>query len=88
MLENPIVTHRKRLNLSRTELSLAIGVSSTHVGYLERGDRTPTKSITHRLAALFRCPSNELVAEIEAYRAVLRRAALAKIEINPVRTGG
>jgi transcriptional regulator with XRE-family HTH domain len=87
-MENPILTHRKRLGLSRTELSLVIGVSPTHVGYWERGDRTPTKSITHRLAALFRCPSNELVAEVEAYRAALRRAALAKIEINPAKTGG
>jgi transcriptional regulator with XRE-family HTH domain len=88
MSENPIVTHRKRLGLSRSELSLLIGVSPAHVGYWERGDRTPTESITHRLAALFGCPTTELAAEVEAYRATLRRRALEKAQASPAMTRG
>lgn len=41
-LGNRIRTERKRLNLTQEQLAECIGVSSTYVGLIERGERSVT----------------------------------------------
>lgn len=44
-LGNRIRTERKRLNLTQEQLAECIGVSSTYVGLIERGERSVTLEI-------------------------------------------
>lgn len=53
---NRIASLRKERNISRRELAAALGVHYQTVGYLERGEYSPSLAVALRLAALFKVP--------------------------------
>lgn len=53
---NRIASLRKERNISRRELAAALGVHYQTVGYLERGEYSPSLAVALRLAVLFKVP--------------------------------
>lgn len=53
---NRIASLRKERNISRRELAAALGVHYQTVGYLERGEYSPSLAVALRLATLFKVP--------------------------------
>jgi transcriptional regulator with XRE-family HTH domain len=52
--------------LSQAELAAAVGISSNHLGVLERGEKVPTLETVEALAKTLKLPVAELVAEDSA----------------------
>lgn len=53
---NRIASLRKERNVSRRELAAALGVHYQTVGYLERGEYSPSLVLALRIAQLFEVP--------------------------------
>lgn len=53
---NRIASLRKERNISRRELASALGVHYQTVGYLERGEYSPSLVLALRIAQLFEVP--------------------------------
>ena len=53
---NRIAILRKERNISRRELAGALGVHYQTVGYLERGEYSPSLALALRIAAFFQVP--------------------------------
>lgn len=55
-LYNRIAVLRAERNLSRQQLADVIGVNYQTIGYLERGDYTPSLELAFRISELFSVP--------------------------------
>ena len=79
-IHNRIALFRAERGLSRRDLADAVGVNPQTIGYLERGDYSPSLELGMKIAQLFGVPV-ELVfsfAPFEPVAAVLRRAQAAE----------
>ena len=51
---------RERKNLSQEELAKLSGISASHIGYIENGERQPTLLVMCKLAEALKVSINEL----------------------------
>jgi len=56
---------RKAMELSQLELANRAGISHQHVGYVERGLRTPTADTLARMAIALECRLSDVCREAE-----------------------
>ena len=61
-LHNRLTVLRAERELSRQELALALDVNPQTVGYLERGDYSPSLELAFRLAEFFELPIEAIFA--------------------------
>lgn len=54
---------RKREGLTQTQLADMLGVDHTHVGKMERGERTPSLEILIKLTQIFNVTSDQLIMD-------------------------
>ena len=76
-IHNRISLFRAERNLSRRALAEAVGVNPQTIGYLERGDYSPSLELAMKIAQQFDVPV-ELLFSFEPFPSVataLRRAA-------------
>lgn len=75
-IHNRIALFRAERGLSRKELAEAVEVNSQTIGYLERGDYTPSLELGMKIAALFDVPVDVMFSfePFESVAEVLRRA--------------
>ncbi len=76
-IHNRIALFRTERGMSRRELAEAAGVNPQTIGYLERGDYSPSLELGMRIAQVFEVPV-ELVFSFTPFESVasaLRRAA-------------
>jgi DNA-binding XRE family transcriptional regulator len=74
---NRIALFRAERGMSRRELADAVGVNPQTIGYLERGDYSPSLELGMKIAAQFGAPV-ELIFSFTPFESValaLRRAA-------------
>ncbi len=77
LIHNRIALFRAERGMSRRELADAVGVNPQTIGYLERGDYSPSLELGMKIARQFDAPV-ELVfsfTPFEPVAAALRRAA-------------
>ncbi|MFB6226886.1 MAG: helix-turn-helix domain-containing protein [bacterium] len=65
VLRKNIKRYRKELNISQEELSERCGYSSTYIGKIERGDRSPSLDTLARLAESLEVPLSSLFDPVE-----------------------
>lgn len=51
---------RSNLNISQEQLAIMANVSRTHMGRIERGDKSPTVDTVERIAKALSCPPSVL----------------------------
>jgi putative transcriptional regulator len=76
-IHNRIALFRAERNLSRRALAEAVGVNPQTIGYLERGDYSPSLELAMKIAQQFEVPV-ELLFSFQPFPSVaaaLRRAA-------------
>lgn len=76
-IHNRIALFRAERGLSRRDLADAVGVNPQTIGYLERGDYSPSLELGMKIARVFGVPV-ELLFSFEPFESVataLRRAA-------------
>jgi len=76
VIHNRIALFRAERGMSRRELAEAIGVNPQTIGYLERGDYSPSLELGMKIARIFDVPV-ELIFSFEPFESVaqaLRRA--------------
>jgi putative transcriptional regulator len=56
MIYNRIAVLRAERSISRQELARAIGVNPQTIGFLERGDYTPSLDLVFKLSRCFKLP--------------------------------
>jgi DNA-binding XRE family transcriptional regulator len=56
MLYNRIAVLRSERSLSRQALALAVGVNPQTIGFLERGDYTPSLELAFKISRYFNLP--------------------------------
>lgn len=61
-MENRLSVLRAERNLTRQQLADAIGVNYQTIGYLERGDYSPSLEMAFRLAEFFELPIEAIFA--------------------------
>ncbi|MDG2533351.1 helix-turn-helix transcriptional regulator [Sphingomonas sp. HITSZ_GF] len=76
-IHNRIALFRAERGMSRRELAEAVGVNPQTIGYLERGDYSPSLELGMKIAAVFGAPVELLFSftPFESVAAALRRAA-------------
>ena len=60
--------HRKAKGLSQEALAERADIHHTHVGLIERGERTPGLDVAQRVARALGFPLSALIAEAEKHR--------------------
>jgi putative transcriptional regulator len=55
-IHNRIAVLRAERNLSRTQLAENVGVNPQTIGFLERGDYTPSLELAFKISRFFRLP--------------------------------
>jgi putative transcriptional regulator len=55
-IHNRITVLRAERGLSRTQLALSVGVNPQTIGFLERGDYTPSLELAFKISRYFRLP--------------------------------
>ncbi len=61
-IHNRLVVLRAERGLSRQQLATAIGVNPQTIGYLERGDYSPSLELAFRLSEFFDLPIESMFA--------------------------
>jgi len=76
-IHNRIALFRAERGLSRRDLADAVGVNPQTIGYLERGDYSPSLELGMKIAGVFGVPVELLFSfePFESVAAALRRAA-------------
>ncbi|WP_349290419.1 MULTISPECIES: helix-turn-helix transcriptional regulator [unclassified Sphingomonas] len=76
-IHNRIALFRAERGMSRRELAETVGVNPQTIGYLERGDYSPSLELGMKIAAVFDAPVELLFsfAPFESVASALRRAA-------------
>ena len=82
---NRIAMLRAERKVSRRELADALGVHYQTVGYLERGEYSPSLYLALRLAAYFEVPVEVIFSTEPFPRLGSASAASAGLEVGPVR---
>jgi putative transcriptional regulator len=67
MLYNRIVVLRSERSLSRQDLARAVGVNPQTIGFLERGDYSPSLELAFKISKVFKLPV-EAVFSTEPFR--------------------
>ncbi len=67
MLHNRIAELRSERKISRADLAAMVGVNVQTVGFLERGDHSPSLELAFRIAGVFKLPI-EAVFSPEPFR--------------------
>jgi putative transcriptional regulator len=78
-LHNRLPVLRAERNLTRQELAEAIGVNYQTIGYLERGDYSPSLELAFRLAEFFDLPIEAIFAR-EPFAPTSRQASTQVLE--------
>lgn len=75
-VHNRIALFRAERGMSRRELADAVGVNPQTIGYLERGDYSPSLELGMKIALVFDVPVELLFSfkPFEPFAAALRRA--------------
>ena len=55
-IHNRIAVLRTERSLSRTQLALSVGVNPQTIGFLERGNYTPSLELAFKISRFFRLP--------------------------------
>jgi putative transcriptional regulator len=76
-VHNRIQLLRTERGMSRQELADALGVHYQTIGYLERGEYSPTLYLALRIAALFGLPVDAIFS-LEPFPALRAEALLAR----------
>jgi putative transcriptional regulator len=76
-VHNRIQLLRTERGMSRQDLADALGVHYQTIGYLERGEYSPSLHLALRVAALFQLPV-EAIFSLEAFPALSAEALLAR----------
>ncbi len=74
---NRLAVLRAERNMSRQQLSDAVGVNFQTIGYLERGDYSPSLDLALRLAEFFDLPIESIFAR-RPYAPMSRRTSTPK----------
>jgi DNA-binding XRE family transcriptional regulator len=74
MVHNRIAVLRAERGVSRRELAAAVNVNHQTIGYLERGDYSPSLELGIRIAAYFGAPV-ELVFSLEPFPGLVSELA-------------
>jgi putative transcriptional regulator len=67
MLYNRIAVLRSERSLSRQDLARAVGVNPQTIGFLERGDYSPSLELAFKISKVFKLPV-EAVFSTEPFR--------------------
>jgi putative transcriptional regulator len=78
-IHNRLPVLRAERSLSRQELAEAIGVNYQTIGYLERGDYSPSLELAFRLAEFFDLPIEAIFAR-EPFAPMSRQASTPVLE--------
>jgi DNA-binding XRE family transcriptional regulator len=80
MLHNRIALLRTERNVSRKDLAEAVGVNFQTIGYLERGDYSPSLELALKIAGFFGVPIEVIfsLSPFEPLTAQLLRAEAQK----------
>jgi len=78
-LFNRLAVLRAERSLSRQQLADAIGVNYQTIGYLERGDYSPSLDLAFRLAEFFDLPIEAIFAR-ETFPPIARQPATPVLE--------
>ena len=81
MLHNRIAVLRAELGVSRKELAEAVGVNPQTVGYLERGDYSPSLELGMKIARFFEVPV-EMVFAFEPFVPLTAQLLKAKEKVT------
>lgn len=57
---------RERLGMSQEALAEAADIHRTHVGFIERGERSPSVDVAAKVARALKMPLSALIADAEA----------------------
>jgi DNA-binding XRE family transcriptional regulator len=76
-IHNRLVVLRAERDLSRRQLAAAIGVNVQTIGYLERGDHSPSLELAFRLSELFDLPIESIFAR-EPFPPTSRQATIPR----------
>ena len=66
MLYNRIAVLRSERSLSRQALALEVGVNPQTIGFLERGDYTPSLELAFKISRFFKLPADGLSNTLRA----------------------
>lgn len=80
MLHNRITLLRTERNVSRKDLAEAVGVNFQTIGYLERGDYSPSLELAMKIAAFFAMPV-EMVFSFEPFQPLTAELMQARAKI-------
>jgi putative transcriptional regulator len=82
MVHNRIAVLRAERNLSRKELAEAVDVNFQTIGYLERGEYSPSIELALKLAAYFKLPV-EMIFSLKAFPALSQQLLRQQGGRNP-----
>ncbi len=80
VLHNRITLLRTERNVSRKDLAEAVGVNFQTIGYLERGDYSPSLELAMKIARFFAMPV-EMVFSFEPFQPLTAELMQAKAKI-------
>lgn len=72
MIYNRIATLRTEANLSRQELAEAIGVNYQTIGFIERGDYSPSLELAFAIAKVFSVHITDIFSD-EQFKPLIER---------------
>lgn len=80
IIHNRIALFRAERGWSRRDLAEAVGVNHQTIGYLERGDYSPSLELAMKIAGMFDVPIEHLFSfrAFESVAVALRRADAAE----------
>jgi DNA-binding XRE family transcriptional regulator len=81
MIHNRLNVLRAERNVSRKDLADAVGVNFQTVGYIERGDYSPSLELALKIAVYFEVPV-EMVFSLKPFEALTAQLIKAKGGIN------
>jgi DNA-binding XRE family transcriptional regulator len=81
MIHNRLNVLRAERNVSRKDLADAVGVNFQTIGYIERGDYSPSLELALKIAAYFELPV-EMVFSLTPFEALTAQLIKAKGGIN------
>jgi DNA-binding XRE family transcriptional regulator len=81
MLYNRISVLRAERGVSRKELAEAVGVNPQTVGYLERGDYSPSLELGMKIARFFDVPI-EMIFAFEPFQPLTAQLLKAKTQLT------
>lgn len=81
MIHNRLNVLRAERNVSRKDLADAVGVNFQTIGYIERGDYSPSLELALKIAAHFELPV-EMVFSLKPFEALTAQLIRAKASVS------